>query len=64
MSMEVLLKFLLGYRIYICVCRSVGMPPVGRSAVKSSRSIQDLFSIIALRNVQLLGYDLKPVISI
>jgi hypothetical protein len=64
MSMEVLLKFLLGYRIYICVCRSEGIQPVGRGAFKSFRSIQDLLSIIALRNVQLLSYDLKPFIGI
>jgi hypothetical protein len=51
MSMEVLLKFLLGYRICIYVCHSEGIPPVGRGAFKFSRSIQDLFSVIALSNV-------------
>jgi hypothetical protein len=64
MSMEVLLKFLPGYRICICVWRSEGIPQVGRDAFKSSRSIQDLFLVVALHNVQLLAYDLEPIIGI
>jgi hypothetical protein len=61
MSMKVLLKFLSCYCICICVCYSEGIPPVGRGAFKSSRSIQDLFSVNALCSVQLLAYNLKPM---
>ena len=64
MSMEVLLKFLPSYSVCVHVCRSEGIPPVGRGAFESSRSIQDLLSVVALHNVQLLSYDLKPFISI
>jgi hypothetical protein len=60
MSMEVRLKFLSCYCICICVCYSEGIPPVGRVAFKSSRSIQDLFLVNALCNVQLFSYNLKP----
>lgn len=64
MSMEVLLKFLPGYGVWIGVCCSEGIPPVGRGAFKPSRSVQDLFPVIALGNVQFLLDDLKAVISI
>jgi hypothetical protein len=64
MSMEVLLKFLPSYSVCVHVCRSEGIPPVGRGAFESSRSIQDLLSVVTLRNVQLLSYDLKPFIGI
>jgi hypothetical protein len=64
MGMEVLLKFLPSYCVCIRMCCSEGIPPFGRGAFKSSRSIQDLLSIVALHNVQLLSYDLKPVIGI
>jgi hypothetical protein len=64
MSMEVLLKFLPGYDVCVGVCCSECIPPVGRGAFKPSRSVQDLFSIFALGNVQLLPGDLKPVIGI
>jgi hypothetical protein len=64
MSTKVLLKFLPSYSVCVCVCRSEGIPLVGRDAFESSRSIQDLLSVVALRNVQLLSYDLEPVIGI
>jgi hypothetical protein len=63
-SMKVCLKFLPSYGVCICMCRSEGIPPVGRGAFESSRSIQDLLSVVALCNVQLLSSDLKPVIGI
>jgi hypothetical protein len=63
-STEVHLEFLLGYGIRNIMCRSVGIPPVGRDTFKSSRSIQDLLSVIALGDVQFLPDDLKPVIGI
>jgi hypothetical protein len=63
-STEVLLKFLPSDSVCICVCRSEGIPPVGRGAFESSRGVQDLFSVVALGNVQLLSKDLKPVIGI
>jgi hypothetical protein len=62
--MEFLLKFLPSYSVCVCMCLSEGIPPVVRGAFKSSRGIQDLFSVVALCNVQLLSYDLKPVIDI
>jgi hypothetical protein len=64
MSMKVLLKFLPSYGVCICMCRGEGIPSFGRDTLESSRSIQDLFSVIALGIVQLLLDDLKPVISI
>jgi hypothetical protein len=64
MSMEVLLKFLPSYSVCVHVCLSEGNPPVGCGAFESSRSIQDLLSVVALCNIQLLPYDLKPVIGI
>jgi hypothetical protein len=63
-SMEVLLKFLPSCSVYVCMCRSEGIPSVGCGAFESSRGIQDLFSVVALCNVQLLSNDLKPVIGI
>jgi hypothetical protein len=63
-SMEVHLKFLLGYGVSISMCRGEGIPPVGRGTFESSRSVQDLLSIIALGDVQFLPDDLKPVIGI
>jgi hypothetical protein len=64
MSTEVLLEFLPSYGVCVGVCCSEGIPPVGRGTLKPSRSVQDLFSGIALCNVQLLPDDLKPVIVI
>jgi hypothetical protein len=46
------------------MCCSEGNPTVGRGAFESFRSIQDLLSVVALCYVQLLSYDLKPVIGI
>ena len=63
-STKVLLKFLPGYSVCICVYRIEGIPPVERSAFESSRSVQDLLSVVALCNVQFLSNDLKPVIGI
>jgi hypothetical protein len=63
-STEVLLKFVPSYGVCIRMCCSEGIPPVGHGAFKSSKSIQDLLPIVALCNVQLLSYDLKPVIGI
>jgi hypothetical protein len=63
-SMKVLLKFLPSYSVCVCMCRSEGIPQVGRDTFESSRGIQDLISVIALCNVQLLSNDLKPVIDI
>jgi hypothetical protein len=63
-STEVLLKFLPSYGVCVCMRHSEGIPLVGHGAFESSRSIQDLFSVIALCNVQLLFNDLKPVTGI
>jgi hypothetical protein len=63
-STEVHLEFLPGYGINISMCRSEGIPPIGRSTFESSRSVQDLFLVIALGDVQFLPDDLKPVIGI
>jgi hypothetical protein len=63
-SMEVKLEFLLGYGVSISMCRGEGIPPVGRGTFESSRSVQDLLSVIALGDVQFLTNDLKPVIGI
>jgi hypothetical protein len=51
MSMEVHLKLLSGYGISIGVCRSEGIPPIGRGSFESSRGVQDLLSDIALGDV-------------
>jgi hypothetical protein len=64
MSMEVHLELLLGYGISIGVCRGEGIPPIERGSFKSSGSVQDLLSVIALGDVQFLPDDLKPVIGI
>jgi hypothetical protein len=64
MSTEVLLKFLQSDSVSICMGCSVGIPPVRRDAFKSPRSIQDLLSVVALHNVQLLAYHLELVIDI
>ena len=63
-STEVHLEFLPGYGISISVCRGEGIPPIGRGSFESSRSVQDLLSVIALGDVQFLSNDLKPVIDI
>jgi hypothetical protein len=64
MSAEVLLKLLPSYCIRVGVCRYEGIPPVGRGSLESSRGVQDLFTVIALGDVQLLSNDLEPVIGI
>jgi hypothetical protein len=64
MSMEVHLEFLPGFGTSISMCRGEGIPPVGRDIFESSRSVQDLLSVIALGDVQFLPDDLKPVIGI
>jgi hypothetical protein len=51
MSTEVHLELLPGYGISIGVCRSEGIPPIGRGSLESSGSVQDLFSVIALGDV-------------
>jgi hypothetical protein len=63
-SMEVHLKFLPSYGINISMCRDKGIPLVRRNTFKSSQSVQDLVSFIALGDVQFIPDDLKPVISI
>jgi hypothetical protein len=63
-STEVFLKFLPSYSVCVCMGRCEGIPPVGRDTFESSRGVQDLFSVVALCNVQLLSNDLKPVIGI
>jgi hypothetical protein len=63
-STKVHFEFLLGYDINISMCRGEGIPAVGRNTFESSRSVQDLLSIIALGDVQFLSNDLKPVIDI
>jgi hypothetical protein len=50
-STEVHLELLPGYDISIDVCRGEGMPPIGRGSFESSRSVQDLLSVIALGDV-------------
>jgi hypothetical protein len=64
MSTKVLQKFLSSDSVSICMGCNVGIPPVRHGAFKSSRSIQDLLSVVALRNVQLLAYDFKSAIDI
>jgi hypothetical protein len=63
-STKVHLEFLPSYGISISMCRGEGIPPVGRGTLKSSQSVQDLLSVIALGDVQFLRNDLKPVIGI
>jgi hypothetical protein len=63
-STEVHLEFVPSYGVSISMYRGEGIPPVGRGTFESSRSIQDLFSVIALGDVQFLPDDLKPVIDI
>jgi hypothetical protein len=63
-SMKVYLEFLPSYGVSISMCRGEGIPPVGRDTFETSRSIQDLLSVIALGDVQFLPNDLKPVINI
>jgi hypothetical protein len=63
-SIEVHLEFLLGYGISISMCRGEGMPPIRHDIFKSSRSVQDLLSVIALGDVQFLPNELEPVIGI
>jgi hypothetical protein len=64
MSTEVHLEFLPGYGVSFSMCRGEGIPLVGHDTFKSSRSVQDLLSVIALGDVQFLPDDLKPVIGI
>jgi hypothetical protein len=64
MSVEVLLKLLPGYCISIGMCRCEGISPIGRNSFESSQGIQDLLSVVALSDVQLLSNDFEPVISI
>jgi hypothetical protein len=64
MSAEVHLELLPGYSIRISVCRCEGIPPIGRGSLESSRGIQDLLSVIALGEIQLLPDNLEPVIGI
>jgi hypothetical protein len=63
-SMEVHLEFLPGYGISISMCHGKGIPPIRHGSFESSRSVQDLLSVIALGDVQLLPNDLKPFIGI
>jgi hypothetical protein len=51
MSMEVHLELLLGYGISIGVCHGEGIQPIGRGSFESSRSVQDLLSVIAIGDV-------------
>jgi hypothetical protein len=51
-------------RSSVGMCRCEGIPPVGRSFFESSRGVQDLLSVVALSDVQLLSNDLEPVIGI
>ena len=51
MSMEVHLELLSGYGINIGVCRSEDIPPIGHGSFESSRSVQDLLSVVALGDV-------------
>jgi hypothetical protein len=64
MRTEVYLEFLPGYGISISMCHGEGIPPIGRGTFESSQSVQDLFSVIALGDVQFLLDDLKLVIGI
>jgi hypothetical protein len=64
MSAEVNLELLLGYGICIGVCRCEGITPIGRGTLESSRGVQDLLSIVALGDIQLLSDNLEPVIGI
>jgi hypothetical protein len=50
-STEVHLEFLPGYGINISVCYCEGIPLVGSDTFESSRSVQDLLSVIALGDV-------------
>jgi hypothetical protein len=63
-SAEVRLELLLGYCIRVGVCHCEGIPPVGRGSLESSRVVQDLLSVVALGNIQLLSNDLELVIGI
>ena len=63
-SAEVRLEFLSSYCICIGVCRCEGIPPVERGTLESSRGVQDLLSVVALSDVQLLPNDFEPVIGI
>jgi hypothetical protein len=51
MSMEVHLEFLPSYGICVGVCCSEGIPLVGCGTFKSSRSMQNLLSIIKLGDI-------------
>jgi hypothetical protein len=62
-SMEVLMKFLPSYSVSVCMSCSEGIPPIGRGAYESSRGVQDLLSVIALHNVQLISNDLNSIIG-
>jgi hypothetical protein len=64
MSVQVHLELLPGYSIRIGVCRCEGIPPVGRGTLESSRGVQDLLSVVALGDIQLLSDNLEPVIGI
>jgi hypothetical protein len=64
MSAKVRLELLPSYSIRVGVCRCEGIPPVGRGSLESSRGTQDLLSVVALSDVQLLSNDLEPVIGI
>ena len=46
------------------VCHCEGITPVGRGTLESSRGVQDLLSVVALGDVQLLSNDFEPVIGI
>jgi hypothetical protein len=64
MSAKVCLELLPSYSIRVGVCRCEGIPPIGRISLESSRGVQDLLSVFALGDVQLLSNDFESVIGI
>jgi hypothetical protein len=64
MSTKVFLKFLPSNGVSICMGRSVGIPPVGRNAFQSFVRIEGGLPVIALSDIQLLAYNLKPIIGV
>jgi hypothetical protein len=61
---KVVAEFLLGDDESICMSCYVCIPPIRGSSFQSSRCIQDILIVVALRDIQLLANDLEVVISI
>ena len=64
MSVEVVLEFLLIYAFALLMILDVGIPPIGSRTLQLVRGVEDILTVIASHNLQLLLYCFEPVIHI